>query len=262
MKKQKRAFPVKIILAVAALLAAFFAVNYSIALIKGADYFRIKDVIISSQDRVNLSYLKGVNLFKVDLKGLSASILRDYPAFKAIRIIRVLPDRLFVEFVRRIPVAQIKLYRYFYTDTDSVLFVPHPDPGQQQELPVILGLETKIFGAKPGIKYNVRELQLALSIIKEVNSSKALEDYKIDTIDVSSPGFASIMLSFPLRGPGYPQPGGREGKSVLEIKLSQGNLEDKFNILSNFLSQSNNDRYNISYIDLRFKEPVIKLNKR
>jgi len=242
-------------------LAVFFAVNYSIVLIKGADYFRINDVIISSQDRIDLSYLKGVNLFKVDLKGLSASILRDYPAFKAIRIIRVLPDRLFVEFVRRIPVAQIKLYRYFYTDTDSVLFGPHSDPGQE-ELPVILGLETKIFGAKPGIRYNVRELQLALSIIKEVNRSRALKDYKIDSIDVSSPGFASIMLSFPLQSPVHLQPGGREGKSVLEIKLSQGNLEDKFNILGNFLSQSNNDRYNISYIDLRFKEPVIKLNKR
>ena len=46
----------------------------------------------------------------------------------------------------------------------------------------------------------------------------------------------------------------------LEIKIGQDNIRDRINILSNLLIQLRDELGNIKYIDLRFKEPVIKLN--
>jgi hypothetical protein len=45
----------------------------------------------------------------------------------------------------------------------------------------------------------------------------------------------------------------------LEIKLGPENVKEQFNILGNLLLNSKNELSNTRYIDLRFKEPVIKL---
>jgi hypothetical protein len=140
----------------------------------------------------------------------------------------------------RSPLAFVKLYRYFYVDENCVLFDRRT--GQEvPDLPVITGLETKIFGAKSGKKYNVKELGLALDIIKELNNNKALRDYKIKVIDVSNPMNSSVFLE-----------GG------LEIKIGQEDLGKRINLLSTLLTNMKNDLKQIKYIDLRFKDPVIK----
>ncbi len=164
-----------------------------------------------------------------------------YPSYKKIRVIRILPNRLFVDFIKRKPLAYIKLYRYFCVDEDMVLF---DASGQLEEkdLPVILGLDTKIFGPKSGKIYNIKELALALNIIKEVRRNKMSKVYAIDRIDVTNLSNASFFIL-----------------NVLEIRVGQDDIKDKIDILNSLLIQLKNDFGNIKYIDLRFKEPVIKL---
>jgi cell division septal protein FtsQ len=121
-----------------------------------------------------------------------------------------------------------------------VLFDITPELGQP-DLPLILGLDTKIFGPKLGQKYNIRELMLALNIIKAVQKNNELKDCKIKKIDVAYPNNTSFFIA--------------EG---LQIKLDEDDIEGKINILSTLLIRVKDELVNIKYIDLRFKEPVIK----
>lgn len=228
------------IISIIVFIAIIILMGYGLRKLKRLDCFKIKDVMVNERKAQEFSYLVGRNIFNIDLSNESALISQLYPNYHKIRIIRVLPNRLFVNFIVRSPLAFVKLYRYFYVDENCVLFDRRT--GQVvPDLPVITGLETKIFGAKSGKKYNVKELGLALDIIKELNNNKALRDYKIKVIDVSNPMNSSVFLE-----------GG------LEIKIGQEDLGKRINLLSTLLTNMKNDLKHIKYIDLRFKEPVIK----
>jgi predicted RNA binding protein with dsRBD fold (UPF0201 family) len=161
--------------------------------------------------------------------------------------VRLLPNRIFVYFIKRKPLALVKLYRYFYVDAENVLFdneAQFPDT----KLPLIAGLETKIFKPRSGTKYNLRELSVALDIIKNAARNRLLRGYQIKKIDVASLNNVSFYL-------------GNEITGALEVKINEDNLKDKINLLSGLLAQVKNNLTSIKYIDLRFKEPVIKLKE-
>ncbi len=98
------------IAAIASLMIICFIV-YLARTLRQLDFFKIKEVIIAKGNSADLSYLKGQNIFALDLKQESRYILQSYPTYKKIRLVRILPDRLFVDFVKRVPLAYIKLYR-------------------------------------------------------------------------------------------------------------------------------------------------------
>jgi hypothetical protein len=171
---------------------------------------------------------------------------------------RVIPDRIFAEFVRRKPLAFIKLYRYFAIDEDGVVFPSSMQP-DDSGLAVITGLETKIFGLKPGNKYESRELSMALLIIKEAARTRSLNDYKIQRVNVA--GLDDITVEIPLPHPGkgrYADWAPVVKKQFLEVKFGRGNIMNKVAIMSGLINQEKQNLFNIKYIDLRFNEPVIK----
>ena len=244
----KRRLPIKAIVVISVIfLALFFTLAFTIRRLKNLDYFTIKDIFSNADNLSNLSYLKGKNIFDLDSKKESKYISEIYPDYRNVRIIRVLPNRLYIDFVKRSPMAYVKLYRFFLVDSDLVLFNP-PQTSSFEDLPVILGLETKIFGPSPGTRYNIKELLFSLSVIKEFKKNKVLKDYKIKRISVANLRNASFFIALP-------------GTPDLELKMDEGNIITRINILAGLFSQMKNDLHNIKYIDLRFKEPVIKFNE-
>lgn len=263
--------PIKLIIFIIIFLATGFIIGHIGKTLKNSDYFKIKDILVSKGESGEFFYLKGQNIFNIDLRRESGYISEIYPTYKKIRLIRVLPNRIFVDFIRRQPLGLIKLYRYFSVDEDQVLFdvtgelqeidLYHPYT-KGRDLPVILGLETKIFGPKVGKKYNIRELMLALNIIKELNSNRALKDYKFKTVDVTNPTSASLFLQVPLQLSDFSKRRAAAGQEGLEVKIGQYDVKNKINTLSTLLTQIKNELNNIKYIDLRFKEPVIKFKDK
>lgn len=239
-------------------LAISLIIGYIWKALKKSDYFRIKDIIAKESNVVDLSYLKGRNIFSLDLNRESRYILEFLPGCRRIKIIRVLPNRLFIDFIRRKPVALVKLYRFFYLDQESVLFEAGKEV-QESAIPVITGLETKIFGAKPGTKYNLKEIALVLNLIKETRENRVIKNYKISRIDVASLGHTSIFVLLPTVIPADPNARGAKKQEALEVKIGQEDIKSKIAILSGLLAQEKSALANIKYIDLRFKEPVIKL---
>jgi hypothetical protein len=132
---------------------------------------------------------------------------------------------------------------------------PYPD------LPLIGGLETKIFGPKAGKKYsNIKELSFAVNTLKAFRFNRVLRFYKIKKIDVANLDNASVLVQLPIKE----APAGAKAPEVpawIEIKLGEAGIKDKVGVLATLLLQAKNDLPKIKYIDLRFKDPIIKLKE-
>lgn len=219
-------------------------------------HFNIQEVIVR-QEGVDLSYLKGRNIFAVDLVRNAQTLAARYPDCKRVKIIRVMPSRLYVDFILRRPVALVKLYRIFAVDDEATLFFPGAET-REQDLPLITGLETKLFGPKSGKRYAAAELESALEIIKFARASRVFRGVRIAKIDVSNIANTSFTIPVPVVMPGLINDPRRAVYDAVEVRIGYGNIRQKLMILEGVLAQNKNDLSNIKYVDLRFKEPVIK----
>lgn len=267
MKKQQRQwkFPVKsTVILIILFLVLYSALVYLDRTISNLPYFKIKDIIVNQGDAAEFYYLKGHNIFKLDLKKEARYIAEVYPYYEKVRLIRILPDSLFIDFVKRQPIAYIKLSRYFYIDEKLILWdISDQQAGQLQDggIPVILGMDTKIANPKTGKTYAFIELRFAVEIIKEINAQQALKGCRISKIDIKNPSsisfFVVVNSSAPL--PTTKAKGFLKCDDI-EVKMSIGDSKEKISILTGLFSQLRNDLCKIKYIDLRFREPVINFN--
>lgn len=262
MKKRKSKVLNRRALTLGVIIACVLLLLFCLAVFLGrSEYFKVKEIIFNeSNNMVDPSYLKGRSIFALDLVKEAENIAQHYPAYRKIRLIRMPPNRLFVDFIRRKPVGIVRLSRQLYVDAEGVLFEPPQQP-EEEDLPYISGLETKIFDPKPGKKYNNRELALALSIIKEIKANKLLRGYNIKKIDVANLSSVSLFISEPAKkqvAKAQPAP---LPEAFFEVKLDAQDTRGKVNILAGLLSQIKNDSGNIKYIDLRFREPVVRFNE-
>ncbi len=259
MKKRKPSLPVKpLIIGVIVIISLVLAVRYTKRAIENLNYFKVKYVIITGPEgKSDFSYLLGRSIFDVDLKKESRYISELYPTYKSIRLFKVMPDRLFIGFIPREPVAYVKLQRYFYVDSELVLFET-PKEEELQDFPVIVGLERKIHGVASGRRYNLKELSVPLSILKEAKVNNLLKQYSIKRIDVTNPADISFFVGFANAAADE----AAKGSKLLEVKIGQDDIPEKVRVLAGLLTQSNGDVKNIKYIDLRFKEAVVKFKDK
>ncbi|MCX5668847.1 MAG: cell division protein FtsQ/DivIB, partial [Candidatus Omnitrophica bacterium] len=178
---------------------------------------------------------------------------------RKVRFARILPNCVVVDFLKRKPVALVRFYKNFAIDEQGVLFLPD-QAIEELGLPVIYGLETKIFAPKPGISYKRSELGLALSMINEFKANKAFAGFSLKKIDLASPGSAGFFMLLPRQIVNYALAiPGAEWRGF-EVRTGVNNIRQKMMILGGLVIQERKEWANIKYIDLRFKEPLIKLN--
>ncbi|MCX5707289.1 MAG: hypothetical protein NTW13_06555 [Candidatus Omnitrophica bacterium] len=235
-KNKAKPFLKVIILIPIILLAIFLIISYIWRALATWDYFKVREVISKEKTLIDFSHLKGRNIFSIDLAGESQGIIIRCPDCSQIRLARVFPDRIYVEFIKRKALAFLKLYRYFAIDQEGVLFYSPLDPNDSG-LPIILGLETKIFGPKQGVKYNNKELSLALDIIEEANKNHSLRDYRIKKIDVAGMDNIDIFIPLPQKKVVYSGWQAPERIGLMEVKISQGNMKEKIAIMAGLINQ-------------------------
>ena len=263
MKKTELKLPGKrVILSVIIFVVFAFVIGYIWTFLLNAPYFMVKDVMSRNSGKVELNYLKGRNIFSIDLKKESGALLQYCPDCSKVILMRILPDRLFADFIKRKPVAIIKLNKNFGLDENGAIFLTQLDP-LESGLPLIIGVDAKALALKVGKKFLTRELAIALNIILEKEKNKGLKDFKIEKIDVSNTENISMLMLAPFFAPttakaqnelAVPLP------YIFEVKIGPDNIRDRISILSGVINQSKNDLSNIKYIDLRFKDTVIKFN--
>ena len=261
MRKQKFDLPIKIISFLVIISLAFsFIIGYIWKVLTTADFFAVRTVYVRNSDN-QFEYLKGRNIFSLNLSYEAWKVFLKCPDCRKVRFARILPNCIVVDFLKRKPVALVKFYKNFASDEQGVLFLPDAAT-EELDLPVIYGLETKIFAPKPGISYKRSELGLALSIINEFKVNKSFAGFTLKRIDVATPGSAGFFMLLPRQIANYTLPTPQTEWLGFEIRIGANNIRQKMMILGGLVIQERKEWANIKYIDLRFKEPLIKLNNK
>jgi hypothetical protein len=225
-----------------------------------SDFFAIKQIVVRNSSS-SFDYLKGKNIFSLDLAYESKKSILSCADCRKVRFARILPNCIFVDFLKRQPLALVKFYKDFAIDEQGVLFYPSAEI-LDIDLPIIYGLETKIFAPKPGTKYKKPELELALMILKEFKSNKSFQGFSLKRIDVANLESASFFMLLPKQAVDFTKPYPQTQWKGFEVRTGIGNIREKMIIVGGLISQTRREWNNIKYIDLRFKEPLIKMNNK
>jgi cell division septal protein FtsQ len=254
---------------IARLIASVVLISLVLSLyqrLKRSEYFLVKDVTVRqgsniTQDEKNFVYLKGRNIFDLNLEKEARNAAYYYPSYQKIRITRFFPAHLVVDFLKREPLAVIRSSRNFYIDENLVLF-ELPDSPAGIDLPIISGVDKYISVAKYGTKCGSQAIVKALNIIKQMRENKVFKGYKINKLDMSGPDNPATIFLASIPAAGYTKTDFTPLEQYLEVKLGWEDTRNKLALLATLLAQVKNNIYNIEYIDLRFKEPVIKFKER
>jgi hypothetical protein len=92
------------------------------------------DVVREYLQRMQIQ--EGVNLFAADIARVRQDFLKYQPSAKSVQVTRMLPDRLIVQIVERVPLAAIGTARILVADREGHVF---RGAGVGRELPVLVG---------------------------------------------------------------------------------------------------------------------------
>ena len=85
-----------------------------------------------------------------------------------------------------------------------------------------------------------------------------MRGYRINKIDVETASDVTIFIPIDLNNEAHSKWQPTLRQNILEVRISQGNIVEKMAVISGLINQERHNLNNIKYIDLRFKEPVIK----
>jgi len=227
-------------------LVSFSLSVYAVQSLKNLPFFKVKNVIIREglairDDRdADFQYLIGKNIFTLDLKKHAQFIQSMYPSYRTARLVRFFPNQLCVDLMKRKAVACINTQPPLYID-DRMIFFESVDPAAEKGVPAVYGLDGANKRFRSGARCSHQGLLFAVRVLQAAKKGKVLRGYPIERVDIHDPQYVSLFFPGPL-----------------EVRIGQDKLEDTLQILGSLLSQVGNGVANIEYIDLRFKDPVIR----
>jgi cell division septal protein FtsQ len=227
-------------------LVTFSLALYALQSFKRLAFFKVKEVFIREGSSIkddrdkDFQYLVGKNIFGLDLKKHAQFIQSLYPEYRTARLVRYLPNQICVDLMKRTPVAFINTQPALYVD-DNMVFFESINGAGEKGVPVISGKDALNKRFRSGTRCTNPGVLFAIRVIRQAKQSKVLQGYSIERVDVHDE--ASVSLYFP---------------GQLEVRIGQDNLKSTLQILGSLLNQVGNGVSNIEYIDLRFKDPVIR----
>ena len=226
--------------------------------------FNITRVTMQGAGDLSLGFAKrliGINIFSLNLTSLKEQIQEQAGDVECILIQRKLPSEIILYFLRRLPIAQLKLLRFYPVDQTATI-ISGPSDLVLEDLPVIIGLSEKIPKPKIGRTYALKELKLAIELIKAKNEDPGLINYRLNKIILDKPAEASFYIAenFPQSGPGknitYNRP------AQVEVKFTPQNLKGTMRVLGVILNKHRDYLGNIEYINLKNPDSPVFLERK
>ena len=212
---------------------------------KNSSYFDIREIICADkmkEQKINkFLELKGENIFSLDLATISEKLKGEYPETSEIIVSRIFPDILSVEFKERIPIARFKLSNQEFLIDQEAVVLGSLKSIERKDLPDLKGLNINFKDLKVGQKIRSRNLSFAIGLLREMNAVGLLNQYKILELDVSNLNKISFIMH-----------------NEIVVLTRRIDFSKKLDILISLLSRLEQELEEISYIDLRFRDPVIK----
>ena len=209
--------------------------------VQRAEAFRIARIVLPPQSSLKMPpSLLGENLLTVDLGLLAQELKRQQPSLKDIRVTRQLPNVLQVTFVPRMPVAQVRLDRWYPVDRQGFVLAEASDEPAER-LTQFVGFERATIPLRPGKDNADERLQLALRVLATLRRTQAPLARRLTQINVADPQGIRFLLD-----------GQTEIRCGSEAELGAGleRLRASLNVIGR-------QPFEVGYIDVRFQEPVI-----
>ncbi len=215
-------------------------------LIKHASLFSIKKITHHPSLRfinsVQLDALKGQNIYEVDTVSIQKDLQKRYPAVSQLRVLRRLPDEIHIEARMRLPVAKFLIAdRFYVVDKKCTVF-----PQRQSTafvLPLVTGFKSEDRIYQDGDTIRSAKCEVALAIISGLHRNKNLSKKRIIKIDVGN--LSEIKLN--LHGD-------------IAVLIDANDIKRQLSMLEMILFKQERRPDEFKYIDLRFKEPIIRKN--
>ena len=205
--------------------------------------FRIKEVTVDPdvqflQSRV-LKQIQGQNIFAVDLKRVHNEIRTFYPQIYALHIERRFPDTIHVVAKKREAFAQVLVKQTYLTIDDNGIVI-FADKKPLPQLTLIKNNRLDKMKIFLGTKLDTPEVLAGVETIETFKSNPGLAKYPISNIEVDN--LSKIIFYI---GP------------ALQIILDRDDIAKKLDTLAFLIAQKKLNFFEVRYIDLRFKEPIV-----
>lgn len=184
----------------------------------------------------------GTNLFAVNPGELRQRLLAREPSIQSVRIIRELPDTMYVEIVERIPVAMVNSPQSrLVVDSNTILMEKDRCMDIASTLPIILGLPN-VSSYPPGSA--IGKFEAAVNLVR-LNKTSYYPDLRIGAINVSEKGQLICAVYY------------KNDKNVFRVVMPDRQLSKNLQVLVSVLEEmhkTGNPRRNIN---LLFRNQVI-----
>jgi cell division protein FtsQ len=214
--------------------------------LKTSRYFAIRSVYhdpaLDFMKDYRLDRLIGENIFSVDVNGIQRELQSRYPQIKNLQITRKFPDQISVTALQRELFACVRVKnRYALLDDKGVVIVLSNNISSADKYPLITGISFNESGIILGGAIRDKSLTVALAVIRSFKKNNALASLQLTELNMTKMSHIELSLS-----------------NQLKVLLDQERFDQKMRMLALVLSQSDLNPAEVEYIDLRFKEPVLK----
>lgn len=216
--------------------AAFYATKN----IEKFPFFKIKHIESNTKISDHLAgQIKGQSLLNIDTANIRSQLIRTYPEYKEIYVIKKYPSSLKIEALRRKPLAQIQSGKYYLIDREGVIL----DDGKSQAWSDL----TKIEISAPNRSFRRGErikdsgLNYSFELIDTIKRNDDLgEDLSVKLINARLPEATYMLID------------------GIKVIVGQGNFDRKIGLLHKTLQETLKDKLSlVKYIDLRHKKIYI-----
>src|SRR3989338_7677273 len=234
-----------IILSIAALSCLLFL---SLNVLKQSKAFVVKDIIMDPSVAFlkthEINKLKGKNIFDINLKAVQHKLQLQYPEISQLKVCRRFPDKIFILAKIRNPIAQINVRNRIVTlDEGGFVLADYVPAGKVP--PLIKGAKIDPDAVNPGFPLRGKDIAAAINIIKAFAQNRSLTQLPIVRVEVDNLSQINVYLS-----------------NTFKVIIDQERFNQEINVLEFLLTQGKIKIEQLSYIDLRFKEPIVKMKEK
>jgi cell division septal protein FtsQ len=208
---------------------------------RDAEVFRITQVLLPAQSSLKVrDTLIGTNIWDLDIRSLAEELKRQEPSLKEVRVVRRLPNAVRIDPIPRLPVAQVKLDRWYAVDRGGFI-LPNGQAEPDGRLVQLSGFRQAGIPLRAGRENSEDRLAMALRVLGTLRRNPSLLSRRLVEINVADPQ----QIRFSLEG-------------ETEIRCgSETELDAHLGRLRSALKAIGRRSLDARYIDVRFQEPVI-----
>ncbi len=195
--------------------------------------------------------IKGESLFSLDIDEISSRLIKEYPEYKGIYVLRQFPSSLVIRAQKRRPFAQLKGKRYYLIDKEAMVI----SNGLRESQPGIIPIEISDYDSflMKGKIIDDKRLGYAFELMKALRRQDFLSLSAIELINATQPDALYFMVS----GESFGADSSWRRKDI-KVIIGKDEFNRKLEHLKEVISQRIQDKISsVEYIDLRYKKVYV-----